>query len=533
MAKQKIQQTRPLGAQISHMLKDRGVEVIFGIPGVHNQEMYRGIEEAGLTHVLARHEQGAGFMADGYARATGKPGVAYVITGPGLCNIMTPMGQAYSDSVPLLVLSSCLDETAAHKGQLHQMKDQQAAAATVCDWSEEARTAEAAYTLIDRALVEFTLQRPRSKHIQVPIGVLEAGAESHPAAVAAVARPRGPSPEDVAQVHALLMASKRPLFVFGGGAKDAGDINTLLRRTGAASFTTYAGRGVVAPDAPLHFGSALARPGSAEVIAGADLVIAVGTELAEVDIWRSHLGHTAQLVRVDIDPTVLTDPQGAQVQVHGDAAAFVTSLCDMDLGQPRTGWTPQEVSSARARWRSEIKAERPGLLPVIDALQSAVPKDAMIYSDMTQFAYAAKEVWDMDAPGHWHHPYGFGTLGYATPAAIGGAIGRPGLPTMAIIGDYGFHYTVQELGVAVELGLSLPIILWDNGKLGEIEDSMTRAQIAPNAVVAHNPDFCKLAEAFGALSAAPTSLQELPEILKAAFSAGRPTLIYLTPSITA
>ena len=111
---------KPLGAQISHMLKDRGVDVIFGIPGVHNQEMYRGIEEAGIRHILARHEQGAGFMADGYARASGKPGVAYVITGPGLCNIMTPMGQAFSDSVSMLVLSSCLDETAARRGQLHQ-----------------------------------------------------------------------------------------------------------------------------------------------------------------------------------------------------------------------------------------------------------------------------------------------------------------------------------------------------------------------------------------------------------------------------
>ena len=160
---------RRLGAQISHMLKDRGVDVIFGIPGVHNQEMYRGIEEAGITHVLARHEQGAGFMADGYARATGKPGVAYVITGPGLCNIMTPMGQAYSDSVPMLVISSCLDETAAKRGQLHQMKDQCAAADTVCDWSEEARTASAAYALVDRAFGEFETTRKRPKHIQVPI----------------------------------------------------------------------------------------------------------------------------------------------------------------------------------------------------------------------------------------------------------------------------------------------------------------------------------------------------------------------------
>jgi 5-guanidino-2-oxopentanoate decarboxylase len=157
----------------------------------------------------------------------------------------------------------------------------------------------------------------------------------------------------------------------------------------------------------------------------------------------------------------------------------------------------------------------------------------MIYSDMTQFAYVAKEVWDMDRPGHWHHPYGFGTLGYATPAAIGGAVARRGKPTLAVIGDYGFHYTMQELGVAVELGLSLPIILWDNGKLKEIEDSMVRAQIAPNAVIAHNPDFMKLAEAFGAHAVAPATLVEMQAAVLYAFDADGPTLIYLTPAVNA
>jgi acetolactate synthase-1/2/3 large subunit/5-guanidino-2-oxopentanoate decarboxylase len=122
-------------------------------------------------------------------------------------------------------------------------------------------------------------------------------------------------------------------------------------------------------------------------------------------------------------------------------------------------------------------------------------------------------------------------LGYATPAAIGGAVGRPGNPTMAIIGAYGFHSTMQELGVAVELELSLPIILWDNGKLGEIEDSMVRAQIAPNAVVARNPDFVKLAEAFGARAVAPKTLAEMQNAVTEAFSAKGPTLIYLTPSV--
>jgi acetolactate synthase-1/2/3 large subunit/5-guanidino-2-oxopentanoate decarboxylase len=155
----------------------------------------------------------------------------------------------------------------------------------------------------------------------------------------------------------------------------------------------------------------------------------------------------------------------------------------------------------------------------------------MIYSDMTQFAYAAKEVWDMERPGHWHHPYGFGTLGYALPAAIGGAVARRGSPTVAIIGDYGFHYTMQELGVAVELGLSLPILLWDNGKLKEIEDSMIRAQIAPNAVIARNPDFCKLAEAFGARAEAPRSLAALQAAVQEAFSSDGPTLIHMTPQL--
>ena len=525
--------TRPLGAQISHMLKARGVDVIFGIPGVHNQEMYRGIEEAGITHVLARHEQGAGFMADGYARASGKPGVAYVITGPGLCNVMTPMGQAYSDSVPMLVISSCLDETAARRGQLHQMKDQEIAAGTVCEWSHTAHSASAAYGLVDRAFQEFATTRPRSKHIQVPIAALQA--EALPAAAPVVPALRARSLKaQLGELSEKVAAAKKPLFVFGGGAAEAsGPARAAVKALGAASFVTYAGRGIIAPDDPLFFGAALARPDSAGIIGQADLVIAVGTELAEVDIWRAHLGHNAPLIRVDIDAEVLSDPQRAELPVQMDAELFLAALVDSLDASGSSDWTAAEVAKARARWRTEVDAERPGIVPLCDALRVAIPAGTMIYSDMTQFAYVAKEVWDMDAPAHWHHPYGFGTLGYATPAAIGGAIARKSAPTLAIIGDYGFHYTMQELGVAVELGLSLPIILWDNGKLGEIEDSMVRAQIAPNAVVARNPDFCKLAEAFGARSVAPQTIADFQKAVQEAFKADGPTLIYATPALTA
>ncbi|MFT5271688.1 MAG: 5-guanidino-2-oxopentanoate decarboxylase [bacterium] len=523
---------RPLGAQISHMLKSRGVETIFGIPGVHNQEMYRGIEEAGLTHVLARHEQGAGFMADGYARATGKPGVAYVITGPGLCNIMTPMGQAYSDSVPMLVISSCLNraDLGMGRGRLHEMKDQEIAAGTVCDWSLTAMDAASAYQLIDRALAEFATGRKRPKHIQVPIEVLEALAPPAPPPAPMINAPN--VSDDVAQiVFDAVNTAKRPLFVFGGGAVDAALVwQDVVSAAGAASFVTYAAMGMF-PEGGLHFGSTLARPGSADVIASADLVIAVGTELSETDLWRDHLGHTGQFIRIDIDPAELNDTP-ANYRIQADAAQMSKELWKRrDDWSRLTDWTDAEVAKMRTKWWAEVASERPGILPVADALRDVLPKDTAIYSDMTQFAYAAVEIWPMDAPNLWHHPCGFGTLGYALPAAIGGAIARKGQPTIAIAGDYGFQYTLQELMVAVELNLCLPIILWDNGKLGEIEDSMVAAQIAPNAVIQRNPDFVKFAQAYGAAAAAPTTLKEMQEAVRVALQTQGPTLIYVNSKI--
>ena len=118
-------------------------------------------------------------------------------------------------------------------------------------------------------------------------------------------------------------------------------------------------------------------------------------------------------------------------------------------------WALDQIEKDRKLWQAQAEAEFPGIAPIVRALRDVMPNEAMIYSDMTQFAYLAKEIWDMPRPGHWHHPFGFGALGYALPAAIGGSLGRPGRPTVAIAGDYGFQYTLPELGIAVELGLSL------------------------------------------------------------------------------
>lgn len=522
---------RPLGAQISHMLKARGVDVIFGIPGVHNVEMYRGIEEAGIRHVLARHEQGAGFMADGYARASGKPGVAYVITGPGLTNVMTPMGQAYSDSVPMLVISSCLDETAARRGQLHQMIDQEGAARCICDWSFEVKSAGATYGLIERAFNEFTSARPRTKHLQVPIALGGSLADPAPTPVEARAKRPVARAEDVAAVAEALQEASTPMILFGGGSVGAGEAaRAVVERSGAATITTYAGRGVVGADLPLDFGAYLARPDSAEVLARADLVLVVGSELSEIDLWRDELGHKGRMIRVDVDPVELEHPR-AELCILSDAGAFLAALAESLPERAEPKWDAAEVAATKTRWRAEVVAERPGIVPVVDALHQACPAETMIYSDMTQFAYAARR------SGRWTGPaigiIPSDTARWATvclpPSA--GAIARDGKPTLAICGDSGFQYTMQELGTAVEHGLPLPIILWDNGKLKEIEDAMIRSQIAPNAVVARNPDFCALAQAYGAHAVQPGSLEDMGRAVRGAFDADRPTLIHVKAGI--
>lgn len=520
-----------LGSRIAEGLAARGVRVIFGIPGVHNQELYRALPGLGVAHVLARHEQGAGFMADGYARATGQPGVAFVITGPGLLNALTPLGQSYSDSVPVLLISSCLGDAVSVTGQLHQMIDQAGAARAVAAWSEEAATPEAAWRLIDRALGEFATRRPRPRHLQLPVPLLAAEAPEPPAPPQrATARPQ-PDAGAVEVAAAMIRAAQRPLILFGGGAAGA-DAAALMAATGAAAFVTGAGRGIVPPGHAMSFGGMTQRPGSEAVFAGADLLLALGTELAPVDFWRDHPGFTCALIRVDLDPAMLFGEHPAALAVQADAPAFAAALTAALAGHvPQTGWTPAEIAAARARWAAEVQAERPGPSALLAAITAALPAEALVYSDMTGLAYAAIELFEPAGPRQWHHPYGFGTLGYALPAAIGGKVGRPEAPVVALAGDYGFQYTLPELMVATELGLSLPILLWDNDALGEIEASMIRGQIAPNAVWQKNPDFGLIARAYGAAYAEPESLDAIGPALAAAFARKGPTIIRMTPAL--
>ena len=251
-----------------------------------------------------------------------------------------------------------------------------------------------------------------------------------------------------------------------------------------------------------------------------------------MDIWRKTLGTTGRFIWVNSDSEAFSDEVGSHERVICDSKLFLRHVLDNTTEDYARHWIENEVSDFKRKCELEVSIDRPGIVPLCHALRDCTPDNTIFFSDMTQFAYVAKEVISMPAPNLWHHPYGFGTLGYALPAAIGAAVGKPDEPIVVIVGDYGFQYTLPELATAVELNLSLPIVLWDNGKLKEIEDSMLSAQIAPNAVISKNPNFCKLAEAYGIVFTEPENIKDFQNSIVEAFSRDGPTLIYLKSEIS-
>jgi len=510
------------------LLERYGVDTVFGIPGVHTLELYRGLADSKIRHVAVRHEQGAGFMADGYARASGRPGVCVLITGPGMTNAATPIGQAYSDSVPMLILSSvnATDDLGKGRGRLHEITSQQAAMAPLTAFSRTLRRADELPSAYADAYRIFEAGRPRPVHIELPLDLLAAPGPRLDDR-AATARPPAPAPNLIAKAAALIAAARRPVILAGGGIVDHGEsVRALAEKTGAAIIPTVAAKGAVPDSHPLCVGSTLSLPPTQELLRSADVIIAVATELAETDSWVDRLPIGGRLIRIDIDPATLARDYPPEVAIHADGATALAALTDAVNGS-RSGIDRDEL----ARLRDGIL---PALAPlqrkharVLDALREVLPADGIVASDMTQIAYTGCYYFRCERPRCWFHPLGYGTLGYALPAAIGAKLAAPARATVALAGDAGFLFTVQELATAVELGLPIAIVLWNNDALAQIAEGMTERDIPEIGVRQRNPDFIKLGKAFGCRTVRPTSLARFKAALDSAFAADGPTLIEL------
>jgi len=525
--------TWSVGQYVVALLAANGIDTVFGIPGVHNLELYRGIASTGLRHILVRHEQNAGFAADGYARASGRPAAAFVISGPGMTNILTAAAQAKTDSVPMLIVASTPAAESLGKGWgvLHELDDQRATASGAVGTACTARSAEDARDYLRTAFASFQVGRQRPAYLEVPLDLLARPTQLRPERFAHVGGGPQPAPGVVAQAVDMLSRAQRPLIIAGGGAKGTSALlQQLVEALDAYLVTSVAGKGVLPESHPASLGASLAFRPTQEVIASADVVLAVGTELSETDFYTpSRLEIRGRLIRIDIDRTKLADHYAADLGIWGDARASLEAITRAIAATVPTSSRWRSDSGPAAKHRARIDAQfntgTQACAALLHAMREALPDDVAVFSDMTQAAYLGNYAFMVERPGTWFHPSGYGTLGYALPAALGAVIAEPRRPVVALAGDFGVQFTSQELATTVELELSLPLIVWNNGALGQIRDDMQTAGIPATGVVGRNPDFIALARAYGAHAVRVGGPSQLTEELRSALRRRGPTVL--------
>jgi acetolactate synthase-1/2/3 large subunit len=515
------------GEVVVASLAAHGVELVFGIPGTHNLPLYAALERYGIRHVSPRHEQGAGYAADGYARVCERPGVVVTTAGPALMNVAAAAGQAQSDSVPLLVIAPGMPRAhpAASTGHLHEMPSQQRAMSGVVERSVRVMShAELAGELAG-AFVAFRRERPRARFVEVPLDLLAEAADVDIPAPQHVGPP-DPAPAALADAVALLRAAERPGIVAGGGAAGAADaVRALAERLGAPVVTTANGKGVVPDDHPLALGARLNFPAARAWLEDCDVVLAVGTELGESDLWGPPLALRGALIRVDLDPGQAHGNAPAAVAVIGDARSALGTMLDA-LGDVATAPGAAAAATLRERLIAEHAAQAAPWREWLPALDAALPPDAIVAGDSAMCCYyGALGGLPARGPRSFLYPTGFGTLGYAVPAAIGAKLAAPDRPVLALSGDGGLMFTVAELASAAALGIPLPVVVFVNDGYGEIRKEMEDAGFPPVGVELSPPDLPAVARALGCAGAAVADPDGLRAAIAAAFERSAPTLI--------
>ena len=519
------------GEVLVEILENYGIDTVFGIPGVHTVELYRGLPTTSLTHITPRHEQGAGFMADGYARASGRPAACFIISGPGMTNITTAMGQAYADSIPMLVISSVNSshELGLGEGRLHELPDQSALVSGVSVFSHRVLRAAELPSVIARAFAVFDSARPGPVHIELPLDVITAPADDlATAARRAFARP-GPDSRAIAEAADLLDRATTPFVVLGGGCVEAAETaRALVERLGAPVALTINAKGVLPPGHPLSLGSTLPQPPVLDALRTADVVLAIGTELGETDtlLFYESLDLTGAVIRIDIEAGQLTRNALPEIAICSDAGlAMQALLAALDGRAFDTDTRAARIASLRTDIVGALSepylAHGHFLSTVADVLPGVI-----IAGDSTQPVYGGNLTFEPAGPREWFNSStGYGTLGYGLPAAFGAKIAMPDRPVCALIGDGGIQFTIAELATAVELKLAVPILLWNNQGYGEIKQYMRDRDIPMIGVDIYTPDFQTIARGFGCHAVRAESVEHFRDALLTAHQAGGPTVI--------
>ena len=481
----------------------QGCDTIFGIPGVATLPIYDAfLDHPDMRVIGVRHEQAAVFMADGHARATGKIAVALTSAGPGALNSLTAMATAYNDSVPLLHV---VNENPAHvrnaeKGYFHDIADQFGIFRDLVDFGVQVRLADEIPAAIALALDALRNRRPRPAMVEVSAEALTQQTDVDIPGPS-LRRSRRADPAAVEAAADLVVAAERPVIWAGGGVVASGASDELLRLaelTGAPVLTSQAGKGSMPTDHPLHVGNWANERPVRELLDASDLLLAVGTRFSYFPTGGWSLRPPASVVQVDLDPASIGRNYPVAIGVVGDAGETLGQLLTR-LGE--RGYAPRpprsaEVAAALASIDAAVGV--PLELDVLRQVRAALPTDAHVFNDPTTLAFWARSAWMADLPRTWFVPSGFGTLGYALPAAIGSAVADPDAVSAAIIGDGGVMFTIQDLMTAVQEEIPVVVLVFNDEGYGVERRHQTHLYGRHSGVDVTPPDFVALARSFGA-----------------------------------
>lgn len=522
--------TRTGGRLVAETLEALGAEVAFGVPGVHALAIWDGLRDSSIRTLGLRTELNAGFAADGYARVSGRPAVLLLSTGPGALVSLAALMEAATSYVPVVAIASQIPREliGQRRGYLHELADQAASFAPIVKSAARARSHEEIPALLAEAWIEALTPPTGPVFVEVPVDLLQGETRTATSPTADVAVDKvGATPEQIAEAVRLLDEAERPVLWAGGGLLRSSaweELAELARRLDAPVATTYMGKGAFPADDPLSVGSGCDEGAFKELLEEADVVLAVGTELGAETTAQYRLTFSGPVIQIDAAP----ERFGPTYPVHGltgDARWLLDELLRRVGPRRRDG--AARAAAARERIAAGLaEQDREFERGVLETIRAAVPRDAITTWDMTILAYWAASHFPVFEPRTFLYPLGSGTLGYAWPAALGASLAARDTPVLAVVGDGGFLYGIQELAAASQYALNVALLVVDDGGYGILREYQRASFGETTAVDLEEPDFVALARSFG-VRAEQTTADELGVALERALAQDGPSLIHL------
>lgn len=522
------------GEAVVESLKREGVEYLFSIPGVQIMAVFDALYgEKDLRLITVRHEQSTIYMADGYSRVKGRPGVGLVVPGPGVQNTLAAMGTAYACSSPVLLLAGQVESMDLGKdgGVLHEVNDQLDMVRPVTKWCRRVMRGEEIPGAIHEAMGQMNTGRPRPTEVEIPWDTLRNSAEVEFFSREAIP-PAEPDPESIRRAVELLVKAQKPLIWAGGGAilsDGSAELRDLAEALGAPVVTTPEGKGAISEDHLLSLGGGYYGFGAIRwAMPQADVVLAVGTRFT----WQQQRPGTAlkppqKLIHLDADPSVIGKNYPAEVAIVADAQAGLRALVEAVRKEKvaKERWLTSELDQFRQNHQNWLQEKAPLQYDIIKTLRKELADDAILVAGVTNIGYWANLAYAARRPRTYITSSYFATLGYSFPTALGVKLAAPDRPVVCVVGDGGFLYACAELATAVKYGINLITIVFNDQAFGSTKSDQLvnfRGRIVGTEI--NNPDFAELAELFGAkgLKAKP---EQLGKALNEALEAQRPVVI--------